>query len=379
MKGGGILITVEGITSQEVNQLAPILQSFMQSYANKPDDVKVEDWIATELQNHLTDKSAEEVQSITFEIIQGVDSFSQNLESLNEACENGTTKEAWFAHQLKLAYENNSVDMQTFGQHLFQSQLSLFRSNQSIIEAMQSKDGAILKPLENENIEGIKVNELGISNLALLIAKQSSLSGVANATLDYGVNLALSSDNLKPLENAEIIYKALYSGKDEDIKKSASVALVVAQEKRILPPLPDNIPQYLQVRTLAGITSLGIENTKIFGSLAVGSISSLRALECFSRNAISLFASISCEKIGAGIGASLFSFVPVVGTAMGAVVGGLVGRMVDNKIAQTLKKGVEKIKPIAKTVVETAWNVAKSTVKTTVSTVYSGIKSVCSC
>ena len=371
------MIIVEGITAKEVNQFAPILQSFMQSYANKPDDVKIEDWLTAELQNHLADKSAEEIQSITADIVQGVDSFTNNLQALNEACDNGTTKEIWFADQLKLAYENGDVDTQTFGQHLFQMQLSLFNSNKSIIEAMQTKDGTVVaQPYEYEDINKIQVDKLGISNLSQLIAKQSSLSGVANATLDYGINLALSADHVKQIENAEIVYNALTSGKDEDIKKAASAALVVAQEKGIVPPLPDNIPQYLQTRTLAGITSLGIENTKIFSSFAGGSISSLKALECLSRNTISLFASISCEKIGATVGASLFSFVPVVGTTIGAIAGGLVGRMVDNKIAQTVKKGVEKIASTAKAVVKTAWNTVTSTVKSAVSTIKSVGRSV---
>ena len=377
MRGGGILIIIESISATEVNQFAPILQSFLQSYANKSEDMKIEDWLTFELQNHLSDKSAEEIQSITADIIQGVDSFNHNLHELNEVCNNGTTKEAWFANQLKLTYENGDIDIQTFGHHLFQMQLSLFHNNKSIIEAMTTQNCYVAAPpYEYEDIDKIRVDKLDISTLSLLIAKQSSLSGVANATLDYGFNLAFNAENINQIENAEIVYNAFTSVKDEEVKKAASAAMIVAKEQGILPSIPENIPQYLQTRTLAGITSLGIENTKIFSSFADGTISSLETLECLSRNTISLFASISCEKIGAGIGASLFSFVPVIGTTLGTVVGSLVGRMVDNKITQTVKNGVEKVKSVATAVARTTWNVVTSTVKSAVSTVYSGIKSI---
>lgn len=365
-------IIVSGIDSENVEQLAPIMQTFLESYANKPSELQTDDWLCQELQKHLETKSSEEISLIAEEISKGVKEFSTNLDSLNKACENGGTKEAWFAHKLIAFARESNIDEQIFGRHLYEMDKVLSVSNELIIKALQADKDSILEPKSVIEMSNIPFNRLYNSNAALNIAKQASITGIANSALDYGLNLAFTAENIKSLKNAHIIAKAFYSNNDEDIKRATSAALVVAYEKKLLPPIPGDLSAQASIRTLTGITSFGFENVKIFSRLSVGNISSLHALECFARNSITLFTSISCEKIGAGIGASLFSFIPVVGTTVGAVVGGLVGRMIDHKIATTVKKGVKKIQSIAKSVATAAWQ----TVKSAASTVFNGIKSV---
>ena len=357
-------IIVSGIDSENVEQLAPIMQTFLESYANKPSELQTDDWLCQELQKHLETKSSEEISLIAEEISKGVKEFSTNLDSLNKACENGGTKEAWFAHKLIAFARESNIDEQIFGRHLYEMDKVLSVSNELIIKALQADKDSILEPKSVIEMSNIPFNRLYNSNAALSIAKQASITGIANSALDYGLNLAFTAENIKSLKNAHIIAKAFYSNNDEDIKRAASAALVVAYEKKLLPPIPGDLSAQASIRTLTGITSFGFENVKIFSRLSVGNISSLHALECFARNSIALFTSISCEKIGAGIGASLFSFIPVVGTTVGAVVGGLVGRMIDHKIATTVKKGVKKIQSIAKAVASATWQTVKSVVST---------------
>ena len=367
-------IIVSGIDSESVKRLAPIVQTFLESYANKPPELSTDDWLCQELQKHLEAKSSAEIVLNAEEISQGVKEFSSNLDSLNKACENGETKEAWFAHKLIALARESNIDTQIFGQHLYEIDKALSVGNELLIKALQTdKSGRLeLDPKSVIEVPTITFNSLYNFNTALNIAKQASMTGIANSALDYGLNLAFTAENIESLKNAHIIAKAFYSNNDEDIKRAASAALVVAYEKKLLPPIPGDLSAQASVRTLTGITSFGFENVKIFSRLSVGNISSLHALECFARNSIALFTGISCEKIGAGIGASLFSFIPVVGTTVGAVVGGLVGRMIDSKIATTVKSGVKKIKSIAKSVATAAWQ----TVKSAVSTVSNGIKSI---
>lgn len=367
-------IIVSGIDSDSVERLAPIVQTFLESYANKPTELSTDDWLYQELQKHLEARSSAEIVLIAEEISQGVTEFSSNLDSLNKACENGETKEAWFVHKLITSARESNIDTQIFGQHLYEIDKALSVGNELLIKALQTDKIGRLELDSKSVIEvpTITFNSLYNFNTALNIAKQASITGIANSALDYGLNLAFTAENIESLKNAHIIAKAFYSNDDDDIKRATSAALVVAYEKKLLPPIPGTLSAQTSVRTLTGITSFGIENVKAFSRLSAGNISSLHALECFARNSIALFTSISCEKLGAGIGASLFSFIPVVGTTVGVVVGGLVGRMIDSKIATTVKSGAKKIKSIAKSVATAAWQ----TVKSTVSTVSNGIKSI---
>lgn len=366
------VIQVEGFNRDNVKEFAPIIKEFFSSYSEKPAEESFEEWLEKELGNHLTDKSDSDIRSLTTEIINGVDSFNSNLQSLNSAIDSGITKEAWLVEQLRIVADKNNVAIDTFGTHLEQINQALTENNRSIIEALNSNGGIIKvnfdEPVKVERVDNIQWNELKTSALAVSIAKQASLNSVGSTALSTGLNLALDSDENVAISKAEFISRALLSDKDDEIKKTASAALSVAVNRGIFPSVSKNITG----KTIANVSSLGIENTKILYSLGSGNISALQAIDLTARNYMALVSGMSCEKIGAGIGASLFSFIPVIGTTVGGVVGGLVGRIVGNKITQTVKKGISKVVSVAVSVAKSTWRAVSSTVKS----VGRGIRSV---
>ena len=137
-------------------------------------------------------------------------------------------------------------------------------------------------------------------------------------------------------------------------------------------PTTPNVPKTVSANTIANISALGIENVKILYSLGIGAISPLQAIDLTARNYVALVAGISFEKIGAGLGASMFSFIPVFGTAFGGIVGGLVGRIAGNKVAQTVHKGITKVASVAVSVAKQTWNAISYGVKS----VARGIRSI---
>ena len=129
---------------------------------------------------------------------------------------------------------------------------------------------------------------------------------------------------------------------------------------------------------VANIACVGIENAKIFSRLAKGEINSVQALEQMARNSVATISGLSCEGMGAAIGASLFSFVPVVGTTVGGIVGGLVGRLASTKIGQAIQQGIQKIKPVAISVARKTYNVITNTVRAVGSAIKSGLRKIAS-
>lgn len=371
-------IKIDGITQEEVNQFSPILVKFFDSYSQKPTEADFQEWLSGELKNSIANKSDSEVQIITEQIIQGVDNFSDNLQSLNKACDVGQGKECWLADTLAEFAEKNNVDVQTYGKHLTDIYQALNDGNQAVMNAIDSNCGTIKFNFDDVVDEKIisknEWNPMNTAALAMDISKQASVSGYANTALGTGLNLALKAIEGEEITNPVVIAKAISSGKDDEIKKVAAGALKVAIDKNIFPIIPKDIP----VNTISAISSLGIENTKILSYLGIGRITSLQALDLTARNYVALVSGLGCEKIGATIGASIFSFVPVFGTAVGGVIGGLVGRMAGNKVAETVKKGVEKVKSVAVSVAKKTWSVVKSTVKSVGSVARSIGRAVCS-
>lgn len=371
-------IKIEGITQEEVSKFTPVLRNFIESYASNREELTFDEWLLVELQKNFPTKSNSEVQVITDQIIQGVENFSDNLKSLDKAREAGQVKASWLADTLAEFAEKNNVDVQTYGKHLSDIYQALNDGNQAVMNAIDSNGGTIKfnfdDVIDAKIISQNEWNPLSTAALAINLGKQAEVSGFANTALSTGLNLALQAVEGEKITNPAVIAKAISSGKDDEIKKVAAGALKVAIDKNIFPTIPKDI----SVNTLSAISSLGIENTKILSYLGIGRITSLQALDLTARNYVALVSGLGCEKIGATIGASMFSFVPVIGTAIGGVIGGLVGRMAGNKVAETVQKGVEKVKSVAVSVAKKTWSVVKSAVKSFGSTVRSVGRAICS-
>ena len=183
-----------------------------------------------------------------------------------------------------------------------------------------------------------------------------------------GFNLAFKAAKGEPISGASVIEAALASGSDEEVKEAAAGALKVGIERGYVPFLPKNI----SAGAVANIACIGVENMKVFSQYSRGEINGVQALERMARNAVATVTGLSCEGMGTAIGATLFSFVPVVGTTVGGIIGGLVGRLASTKIGQAVQAGIQKIRPVAVQVAKTTWN----TVKSAASTVWNTVKSV---
>ncbi len=367
------VISIDGFDEKSVKQFAPILNQFFIAYTEKSPETNFEDWLIHELHNHLDNKSDADIKLLTSQIVQGVDFFSDNLQSLNSAIENGVSKEDWLIHNLKSVATQKNLEPHDFGNHLIQIYQTLYDTNQAMVDALQSNNGGIIKltadnVLEEKIIPDNHWNNINTSALIVDIAKQTSFNDLANNALSTGINLALNSTEVESNSDFVAISKAFLSGNDAEIKKTASAALNVAIHRGIFPAVPKDIP----VNILSSISAMGIENIKIFYHTGTGHFSPLQAIDLTARNYVALISGFSCEKIGTGIGASVLSFIPVVGTTVGGIVGGLVGRFVGNKITQTIKRGVAKVKSFAVSVAKSTWHTITSSVKA----VGRGIKSI---
>ena len=90
------------ITEDECIQFQPIIVDFMKCYV-KNKDVPTEKWLTEKIKSSLPEKSNEEIQKITSEIVDTINLNDEKRESLNTAVTNGRSKESWFASEVKKA------------------------------------------------------------------------------------------------------------------------------------------------------------------------------------------------------------------------------------------------------------------------------------
>ena len=365
------IVHIDGLNQNTVQQFSPIVAKFLEDYSMKPKDVAFDIWLTEELEHHLSEESLSESKSVTTDLIAGVDSFNHDLQTLDSTIANGQTKEAWFAKQIQTAASDAEVDTQALGRHLYQIEQTLLANNNAVMDAINSTAGGTIQ------IQSIALNDaecptqwnaFTISALAFQTAKQAEITGLGNTALSIGLKLSLKYVTEEQSNYSDHISKTLTVANDDEIKKTAAAALKVAIERGIFPTLPKKIPN----RSIGYISSFGIEQSKILHSLGAGQISSLTAVDLTARNYVAIIAGFSCQKVGASLGAAMFSCIPVVGTAVGGIVGGVVGHIVDSQISKTVKKGIAKIKPVVVSVAKSAWRVVTSSVKA----IGNGIKSV---
>lgn len=156
----------EFLTEQEAKKFKKIFGQFLRDYKEKSPEQSDQEWLEKKFQMELPDIKPEDARETAEQIVQGIYEFDKNLRSVNQAAENGISKERWAANKLEEACTGMKVN--EFGQSLQKLDDALYAKNLELAEAMErSVDGHIKM---SPNLDG---------NIAEhMIAKTTELSGV---------------------------------------------------------------------------------------------------------------------------------------------------------------------------------------------------------
>ena len=130
----------------------------------------------------------------------------------------------------------------------------------------------------------------------------------------------------------------------------------MASERGMISVWPKGTPAGL----VAGIAAVGIENVKIFSAAAEGKITAYEAIDRSTRTTVSMSAGLYAAGNGAIIGASVLSWIPVVGQAVGSIVGGTIGYLAGSTVGSAVHSVAKTIARGTVTVVKSAYNSLKS-------------------
>lgn len=167
-------IQIEGFSEKEAAELKDILQDFLSSYAEKPEDMSDEEWLRGKLKQELPEKSDEEIDETAKEITQGVKTYDENLASLNQSCSEGIPKEQWLSDTLRDAAVG--VNVNQFGEYLAGIDQAISEANDAMRETIMTQQGIVS---QNPNLDGF-------------IAEQHHVN-------TFNVNAALKNSNFRAM------------------------------------------------------------------------------------------------------------------------------------------------------------------------------------
>lgn len=204
---------VYAISEKDAAALQPVMERFMRSYANKHAGMTDGEWLCRQLAEELPDRSLEDIQQMSREILDNVQEFDANLASVHKACEQGQMKEEWFRDKMQEAAIGMNVSQ--YGEYLSGIDQALAKGNMDLMQAVCTKSGAVSM---NPNLDGFIAEQQTVNSFNRQAALQNSPYRAEALVPDgkaYGKNSVdiVIRDTRKPTQNIVRRYQMKF-GKD---------------------------------------------------------------------------------------------------------------------------------------------------------------------
>ena len=359
---------IEGFDEEKATREAgPIFGRFYKSYATKPQELGIQEWLFARLKEELPNREDSYIERVSNDIVDGVRNFDEDLKSLDASCERGLSKEQWLANSLEQS--SSGLDRNEYGNYLAEVDKNLALNNAQAMNSITAKAGenpVILTKNQEQDLDINKQedkdwNSYSTKALALNVGKQATLSGVTGLCMDNGSYIDPQSFTDNDPEVQDFVSNSIESGIDFGLKVATTGALEIAVENGIFPFLKD---------TPAGIlSSIGagiVENCKSAWKFATGKINGHEFLDRVGRVATAqvkcvvdtiLLKKENCEKIGEFVG----SFWGPVGAKVGKTVGTIVSSVANTDVGKAIGEGIKKIAKPAVDYAKNCWNTVKKT------------------
>lgn len=162
--------TTECLTEKEARTVKAMFKKYLKSYKEKDSSMTDKEWLERLFKIELPEVGQKEAAQDAQEIVESIQTFDENLASINEAASRGMSKEAWLADKIQETSVGMSV--QEHGSRLQAFDDILHVKNAELAKALSvAGDGEIRRINMNPNLDGILAENM--------IAKTTELSGFA--------------------------------------------------------------------------------------------------------------------------------------------------------------------------------------------------------
>lgn len=160
-----VVQTEEYITEKEAKTVKELFKKYLKDYKEKDEFVSDKEWLEQLFKKEIPNSTEEQAKKDAEEIVEAIETFDENLKSINESARRGISKEHWLADKIQEASVGMAVN--EYGQVLQSMDDILYQKNMELKAALErSADGHIKM---SPNLDG---------NIAEnMIAKTTELSG----------------------------------------------------------------------------------------------------------------------------------------------------------------------------------------------------------
>lgn len=140
----------EYVTVEEARSFRAIFKRNLHSYKAKPKEMTNAQWLEEMFKRELPEISVQKAASDAKEIVDAIEIYDDSLASVNDAAENGISKEQWLAE--KIQESSVGISVNEYGRHLKTVDDILYQKNLEIDEALRrSSDGNVMM---SPNLDG---------------------------------------------------------------------------------------------------------------------------------------------------------------------------------------------------------------------------------
>lgn len=215
----------------DTEQLQQVMQRLAIAYDNKSANISDELWIKQQLKQEIPSITNEQIDMFVNDTLSVIKKHGENLNSINDYCDNNGKKEQWLSNKIVEAGSNLSVV--EYGEYLSNIDEVIRQNNEAMIDTISTKTGAIN---QGDNLHGFIAEQYHANTFNLNAALQGS-NLRAEVLKPKGHGYAKNSVDVVIKDNSKIIerYQVKYY---KDFEATAKAVLHGDyRNQRVLTPL----------------------------------------------------------------------------------------------------------------------------------------------
>lgn len=160
------------LSEEEAKDVFKIQRQFLESYAASKDKMPVEEWLPQELQKQLPEKTSEEIEKMSTEIINSLKVTEDMKVSQQKAIAAGRSKNSWFASII--LQSTSQMSAQESARYLQSLDDAVKNANVAMHETITTKGSGYIIPSMNPNLDGFIAEQHHVNSFNMNAAAKGS-------------------------------------------------------------------------------------------------------------------------------------------------------------------------------------------------------------
>lgn len=160
------------LSEKEAKGVSKIQREFLESYAVSKDNMPVEEWLPQELQKQLPEKTSEEIEEMSTEIISSLKVTEDMKVSQQKAIAAGRSKDSWFASTI--LQSTSQMSAQESARYLQSLDDAVKNANAAMHETITTKGSGYITPSMNPSLDGFIAEQYHVNSFNMNAATRGS-------------------------------------------------------------------------------------------------------------------------------------------------------------------------------------------------------------